>query len=174
MRRVSLNARNASQDIHSGEVEVALFSIEHPSLETPVRLSTDPTERISDAPMMYATRSRLFGADPQVEPYLFVLASAEVPSDLEDAPAAGSIVLSNVDNRIAEQLRSFTDRPVVHMAVVLASSPDLAEVEYRDLRMMSADGDAGEVRIQISRAMIEEETIPQFRFTKHRFPGLFS
>lgn len=174
MRRVSLNARRAGEDLLSDEVEIALFVIEHPSLDAPIRLSTDPTERLSVDPLIYATRSRLFGANPALDPYLFVLASAELPSDLEDAPAAGSIVLENVDNRIAELLRLFTDRPRVHLAVVLASNLDVPEVEYRDLHMMSADGDAGEVRIQMSRQPIEDETVPMHRFTKHRFPGLFA
>lgn len=173
MRRVSLNARRATDAALSSEVEVALIVITHPALSQPIRLSTDPTERISDAPLSYGTRSNWDGADPITDPYLFILASAELPDDLEDAPAAASIVLENADNRVAELLRSFTDQAVVHLAVVLASDPDLAEVEYRGLRMVSSSGDAGEVRIQISRQPIEDETVPMDRFTKHRFPGLF-
>jgi hypothetical protein len=173
MRRISLNARMAFEDQSSDEIEVALFYITHPDLDAPVRLSTDPTVRISDEPLMYATRSTWSGSDPLTEPFLFVVASAEFPSDLEDAPASATIVLENVDNDIAMLLRSFTDQPTIHMAVVLASSPDLVEVEFRGLKITSSEGNAGEVSMQVSRAPIEDETVPMDRFTKDRFPGLF-
>lgn len=173
MRRVSLNARTADLGQTTAEVEVALFMITHPQLAKPIRLSTDPTERLSDDPLMYGTRSSWMGSNPTTQPFLFVLASAQLPSDLEDAPAAATIVLENVDNDIALLLRSFTDRPTAHMAVVLASSPDLVELEYRGLRIVGSDGTAGEVTLALSRAPIEDETVPMDRFTKDRFPGLF-
>ena len=174
MRRVSLNARVAFDQQSANPVEVALFQIEHPSLDAPVRLSTDPTERLSaDPAVTYGTRSAWLGANPVTEPFQFILASAEVPSDVEDAPAAANIILENVDRDIASLLRSFTDQPVVHMAIVLAESPDFPEVQYLGLRMISADGNAGEITLSISRAPIEDETAPTIRFTKDRFPGLF-
>ena len=56
---------------------------------------------------------------------------------------------------------------------VPASSPDLVEIEYRGMQLVSAEGNAGEISIEISRAPIEEEAVPMDRFTKDRFPGLF-
>lgn len=165
-----MNARMAPS---TDKVEVALLTIEHASMAAPVRLSTDPTERLSVDPIMYGTRSDWMGADPENEPYLFVLASAEVPGDQEDTPAAASIVLENVDNRIAEQLRSVTSRATVHMATVYSHSPDLIDTEWRDMRLISADGDASEVTLTISREPIEEESFPCDRMTRDRFPGLF-
>ena len=173
MRRVSLNARTAELGPTTDEVEVALFMITHPDLAKPIRLSTDPTERLSEDPLVYGTRSTWMDSNPVTEPFSFFLASAQLPSDLEDAPAAATIVLENVDNDIAILMRSFTDRPTIHMAVVLASSPDLIEIEYRDLKIVGSDGNAGEVTLSMSRAPIEDETVPMDRFTKDRFPGLF-
>ena len=102
-----------------------------------------------------------------------MLASAELPSDVEDAPAAATFVLENVDSDIAVQLRSFTDPATVHIAIVLASTPDLVEVQWRDLKLVAADGDAAEITLTISRSPIEDEAVPMDRFTKDRFPGLF-
>jgi len=70
-------------------------------------------------------------------------------------------------------MRSFTDRPTVHLAVVMASTPDLMEVEYRGMVMTGASGNANEITLEISRAPIEEESVPMDRFTKDRFPGMF-
>jgi len=173
MRPTSMTARAALDAPTSGEVQVALFQIEHPSLAAPVRLSSDPTERLTSDPPTYGTRSSWLGANKVTEPFQFVLVSAELPGDQEDAPASATLVFQNVDNDISKLLRAFTDRPVIHMAVVLASSPDLVEMECRDMRIVSAEGDAGQVSLALSREPIEDETAPMDRFTRDRFPGLF-
>ncbi|MCF1492503.1 hypothetical protein GOZ83_05285 [Agrobacterium vitis] len=171
MRRVSLNARLAMEMGMTDEVYVALFYITHPDLDEPVRLSTDNTERLSDEPLMYGTRSTWMES---TEPFYFVLASTILPSDLDDAPTSGNLVLENVDNDIAKVLRSFTTLATIHMAVVLASSPDYVEIEYRNMQIVSADLTAGEVTLSFSRQDIEEEKSPGGRMTRSQFPGLFS
>ncbi|WP_319496327.1 hypothetical protein [uncultured Cohaesibacter sp.] len=172
-RRVSMNARMAFDAQTTAETEVALFVFEHENLTAPLRLSTDPTERLSADPLMYGTRSTWDGADPQTDPYLYVLMSAEMPGDLEDTPASSTIVLENVDNDIAAVLRGFTNMATVHMAMVLASSPDLIEVEYRGMKLLSSEGNGDEVRLTIGRRPIEEENVPMDRTTKQRFPGSY-
>jgi len=172
MRRVSLNARQAVDAQSTDEIEAVLIVVESNELDAPLRFSTDNAVRISDDPISYATLSTWFGADPETEPYLFILASAEVPGDEEGVAASSAIILENVSTRIGKLLRSFTKPPTVHMAVVLASSPDLPEVEFRGMVMGDASGDASEVRIEVSRRLIEEEIAPMHRFTRNRFPGL--
>lgn len=173
MRRVSLNARTAFDGAGTDEVEVALVAIEHGDLDAPVRLSTDPTERLTTDPLVYGTRSTWYGSDPATEPFQFFLGAAELPGDQEDVPPAAALILENVDPGLAALLRSITTPARVHLAVVLAASPDVIEAEFRDLQVIEAGGDAGEVRLTVSRAPIEEETVPMDRFTKARFPGLF-
>lgn len=173
MREVSLNARMAHEQANSGDVEVMLITVEHDALSAPVRLSTDPTERISIEPLRYGTRSTWLDADPATDPYYFVLVSATLPSDQEDAPTAFSLTLANVDNDIAKLLRSFTTPAIVHMAIVLAASPDLVEREARSLHLTLAEGDVETVELTITRAEIEGETVPMDRFTRQRFPALF-
>lgn len=171
-RRLSLNARLALDAPASSEVEAVLLVIEHPALEAPIRLSTDNTERLSVDPLYYGTRSRWRGANPLTDPYLWVVASALLPSDLDDQPASATIVLDNLDARMAELLRSITDPATVHMAVVLASSPDHIEQEFTDLRLVSHEISAGEIALQISREEIELEHFPGGRMSRDRFPGL--
>lgn len=168
-----MNARTAELQEHSAEVEVALFCFEHPDLDAPIRLSTDPTERLSSDPLIYGTRSTWLDANPVTDPYYYVIASAELPSDLDDATSTASLVLENVSRDVAQLLVSFTSYATAHLAVVLASSPNEIEVEFRDLKLVSCVVNAGEVSLQLSRAPIEEETVPMDRFTKDRFPGLF-
>ncbi|MCM2431950.1 hypothetical protein [Agrobacterium rosae] len=172
MRRVSLNARMAQDAQASAEIYVALFQIEHPELERPIRLSTDNTERLSSDPLYYGTRSTWRGANPIRDPFLWIVASAVMPSDLEDAPATAQLVLENLDQEIVNLVRSFTSPATIHMAVVMASSPNLIEAEYTDLNIISADIDAGEISLSISREEIELEYVPGGRMTARTFPGL--
>lgn len=172
MRRLSLNARLAQDAQATDEIYCALFYITHPDLDKPIRLSTDNTVRLSTEPLMYGTRSTWMGTNPANDPFLFVIASTLLPSDLDDAPAAGNIIIENVDNEIAKLLRSFTDLATIHMAVVLASSPNLIEAEWRNMNIISADLDAGEVMVSFNREDIGDEYFPSGRMSRERFPGL--
>ncbi|TCP88912.1 hypothetical protein C8J31_10281 [Rhizobium sp. PP-CC-2G-626] len=173
MRRISLDMRRSHDAASTDDIEAILITIEHPVLEKPIRLSTDATERLSEEPeITYGTRSTLMGANPVTDPYLYVLMSADMPSDLEDTPAASTIVLEMVDNKIAELLRSIKTRATVHIALILADNPDQLESEYRDLKLVRHTIDAGEASLMISREAIEDEPHPAGRMSKQRFPGL--
>lgn len=172
MRRMSLNARLAQDAPASADIHAVLLEITHPALAAPIRLSTDNTERISDEPLVYGTRSTWRGANPATQPFLWVVASALIPSDLDDAPAASTIILDNLDSRMAETLRSFTDAASLSMAVVLAASPELIEAEWTGLQLLSAEITAGEITLQFSREEIELEPFPMARMSRERFPGL--
>lgn len=172
MRRLSLNARLAQDAMTSDEIEVALIFIEHPELDEPIRLSTDNTERLSDEPLYYGTRSKWRGSNRISEPFLWIIASVILPGDAEDAPASAKIVLENLDSEIVELLRSFTEPAVISIAVVLASSPDLIEAEWTGFQLVSADITAGEIALSLSRDEIELEPFPAGRMTRLNFPGV--
>jgi hypothetical protein len=173
MRRISLNARAAQDAVTSAEIEVILFEINHASLDAPIRLSTDNTERLSTDPLIYGTRSTWRGADPLTEPFLWVVASAILPSDSQDDAGEAQIVLDVLDAEYAELLLSFTDLASFHMAVVMASSPDVAELEELDLKLTASEIADTEISLTLSRQNIELEFYPAGRMTRSKFPGLF-
>jgi hypothetical protein len=157
MRRISMNARQMQDEVSTDQIYVALFEITHPDMAGPIRLSTDNADKFSEDPLVYCTRSTWRGANPITDPYLWTIASALLPSDMDDAPASASLVLENLDSEMVAICRSVKTPPTVNMAVVLASSPNLIEVEYLDLQILSADIDAGEITLAISRDEIESE-----------------
>ncbi|MCW1934125.1 hypothetical protein [Pararhodobacter zhoushanensis] len=172
MRRLSLNARLAFDAPASAEIEVALFLIEHPDLDAPIRLSTDNTERLSVDPLTYGTRSTWRGANPVTDPYLWIVASAVLPGDDDEAPASARLVIENLDAGLTALLRSFTEPPTISIAVVLADSPDTIEAEWTGLQLASADITAAEITLTLSRDEIELEPFPPGRMTRLNFPGL--
>lgn len=170
MRRVSLNYRTSLDGAHSDAVEVVLIHITHPALGEPIRLSTDPTERLTVEPLAYGTRSTWMTDDGS--PFQFVLVDVLLPDDQEEAPPAARVALEAVDAGLASVLRQTTLPATVDMAVVLASEPDVVEAEFRDLRLVGAEGDAGEIVLTISRDPLTAEPSPPDRMTRARFPGL--
>lgn len=172
-RRLSLNARQAQIDPVSTEIDVVLIEITHPDLDAPLRLSTDNTEIISDEPRIYGTRSTWRGADSATDPYLWIVASAVLPDDAEDAPAQAQIVLENLDSRMIEVLRSYTDMATVAIAVVEAATPNLIEAEWHGMLLSTSEGTSAEITISLSRDEIELEHFPAGRMTRQKFPGLW-
>ena len=172
MRRLSLNARLAQDAEHAAGVELALILIEHPDLDAPIRLSTDNTERLSIDPLYYGTRSSWRGSNPVSEPFLWVIASAVLPGDAEDAPAAAQIALENLDAEMVRLVRSFTAPASISLAVVWADTPDLIEAEWTGLQLVSGDITASEIVLSISRDEVEQEPFPPGRMTRLNFPGL--
>ncbi|OJF92662.1 hypothetical protein AX761_20900 [Rhizobium sp. 58] len=172
MRRISLNARLALDAIATDEIEVVLLHIEHEDLAEPIRLSTDSTERLSTEPLFYGTRSTWRGANPATQPFLWVIASTLLPSDLDDAPAAATIILENLDHTMADIVRSFTTPATFHIAVVLADTPNQIEAEFADLLLTSSEITAGEISLSISREEIENEIVPGGRMSTRTFMGM--
>lgn len=170
MRRVSLTQRKSLDAPATDEIEVVLVKITHPDLGQPVRLSTDPTVRLSADPLTYCTYSRWLTDDGS--PFLFILMEAILPGDQRDAPHAATLVLQLVDNDLSKVLRMTTQQARVDIAVVLATSLDIVEAEYLDLRLTGVEGDAGEAQLSISRDPLTSEPWPAGRMTKRRFPGL--
>ncbi|GAA4218650.1 hypothetical protein GGQ68_002518 [Sagittula marina] len=170
MSRISLTARDQLDAQSSAEVEVLLLYLNHPSFDGPVRVSTDPTVALSYEPLMYGTRSTWIDGTP--EEYLFVAAGIERPSDQEDEPASSRIVLDNFDAASVTALRQFSDFATAHLAIVLASTPDLIEYEWRDLQLMGISYGNGALSLSLSRDPIENDNVPMDSMTPQRFPAL--
>lgn len=172
MRNISLAARTALRDASSAEVEIVLIMIHHADLAKPIRLSSDPTETISEDPVMYGTRSTWQTPAPSNDPFLAVPISTRMPSDLDDAPASANLVIDLVDEEILSTLRSFRGQATADIAVVLSSDTNSPEVAYYGLMVTSFSADTGEVTVFFDRQPIEDEPHPADRMTRERFPAL--
>lgn len=171
-RRVSLNYRQSMDASETAEIEVVLIHITHPEIAAPLRLSTDPTTRLSVEPLIYGTRSTWKDSDPATEPFEFVLLSVLMPDDNEDTPPAARLSVAAFDADLAKSLRSTNLQATVSMAVVLASAPDLVEYEIGGLKLVGADGNASEITLEFSRDPLTSEPSPFRRMTRATFPGL--
>lgn len=173
-RKISFNAHTAHDARGSDETEVILLQFSHPETDEIVRLSTDPTERISVDPLHYGTRSTWLGANPldDKDAFLFVLVSALTPDDNRTSPPGTRLVIEGVDNEVAQILRSTILRADVSMALVLASSPNVIEEEWLNFKLVKAEGQGETILLTLSRSPLTEEPWPSGRMTRERFPGM--
>ena len=101
-RSLSLTLRRALNAQEAGEVPAWLLTITHPLLDAPIRLSSDPTVRLTEAPeITYGTVSR-------GESYMFLPISFPLPDEKGDATPLMRLTLDNVGRELINILRSTT------------------------------------------------------------------
>jgi len=167
-RTLSLRGtRAAHADGADGEVYVTLVEISHPSLPEPIRLSSDPTERITTDPLVYGTRR-----DGEV--YEFALTAAQLPDDEDGALPT---VTLGVEVPGAETIKLLRSIPVgepatAWLGLVLAATPDVLEAEYDDLEVADTPLADGLLKLVMAHADYYDEPWPRERMTAGRFPGL--
>ena len=166
--RASAYAEASSNDA------IVLVTIAHPNLSAPVYLSSHPTQRLTTDPLTYGT---ITGPLNNQVIYQFVLMSAVVPGDSNDAGSKAQLVLENVESDMVKVIRSFTDYATVDFKLVMASNPNFVERHFPDRRIAKATCDASKVTLDIIRWPIEMDSImeawPSMRMTRSRFPGLW-
>lgn len=167
MRSLSLNFRKELFAQESGKVAALLLTITHPDLVDPIRISTDPTERITIEPLRYGTVSR-------GETYYFVAAEVHLPDEVEKSPPTSRLMIENVTRELVPLARSVTSPPSVKIEGIVAAAPDTIEFEVPALDMVNLSYDAGYLTFDLVMDALANEACPAGSFDPASFPGLFS
>lgn len=166
MRTISLTMRHAMMDEHTGAVVIALFTLTHPDQLDPLYVSSDPTTRISDVPLVYATPSR--GND-----YLFVPITLALPDDIDERAPTARVIFDNASRDLIEAARSFDTPPKCKIELILSTSLDAVEVEYPEFDVMNIQYNANQITMELSIESLTDEPMPAGSFTPSGFGGLF-
>lgn len=166
-RLVSLDARASVQSEASAEVPIVLITVAHPDMDAPVRISTDPTMRLSDDPLRYGTRH-------QGETYFYALVSVPLPEQGQDAAETVTMRVDIVTPEMARLPRLVASPASVDIVQVMSGEPDVVQMAWLDLEMRSAEvlTDEGVITIEIGRMPRLDEPTQRHRMTAQRFPGL--
>lgn len=165
MRILSLNFREALFAQESGEVVIFLLTITHPSLDEPIYLSTDPTERFSDVPLMYRTQSR--GID-----FLYAGIDITLPDEKDRSPPASKLTIANISRDLIPLARSVNSPPSVKIEAVLASALDDVEMTWPALDMSNLQYDASALVFDLTMDALLTEPYPYGTFSPAAFPAL--
>ena len=164
-RSLSLNFRQAINAEESGEVAIFLMTITHEDLDEPILLSTDPTERVTDVPLVYKTVSR--GED-----YIYVPMQVVIPDERENAPPHAQFRICNVTRELIEFVRSTTIPAQAKLELVLASDLDEVEVESPWLDIISVANSARDLTFDMTLNSMAAEQWPTDSMDPSSFPSL--
>jgi len=174
VRTLSITLREAIFAQESDKVLVVLITFTHPSLVEPIRISTDPTQRLSEDPLIYGTVSR-------GNQFVFIPVSAVMPDDQDQAAPRARLVLDNISieglqedvHRVSDLLQLVPTPAFVLIECVLSSTPDIVEVAWDDLQTTKATFNAEIVQIDLAMDNFATEPFPAGTFTPGAFPTLF-
>lgn len=166
MRILSLNFRKALFAQESDEVPVFLLTITHPTLTIPIRLTTDPTERKSETPLIYRTMSR--GNE-----FLYGGIDISIPDEEDKSPPTSKLIIANITRDLIPLARSITTPASVMIEAVLASSPDYVEMSWPGFDMTNLVADAAALNFDLTIDALMTEPCPAGTFSPAYFPSLF-
>jgi hypothetical protein len=166
MRILSLNFRKALFSQESGEVPIFLLTITHPSLTSPIHLSTDATTLYSTTPLAYQTVSRGIS-------FLYAGIDVTIPDEQDKTPPASKLTIQNVTESLIPLARSVSTPPLVKIEAVLASSPDAVEMTIGAMNMSNLIYDANQLVFDLTIDALTTEPFPSGGFNPSSFPGLF-
>lgn len=165
-RSVSLSLREAMNAQETGEVVITLVRIEHDDLDGALLLSSDPTEMLSENPLVYGT---VHGG----EDYIFCPMEILLPDDIDERAPTARLMIANVGRELVAAVRSVLTPAEVTVFCVLASAVDDVEIEWAPLDLRGVQYNAETITIEIGEDAMDTEPFPARTFSASGFPALF-
>jgi hypothetical protein len=152
----------------TGTVLVLLLTLSHPSWSEPVRLSTDPTNRITET-----TTDVIYGTLSRGEQYYFLPLQITLPSQTEEGPLRMRVVLDNVSRDLVAELRSLHSPPSVDVDLVSTTNPSQVLASWPQFLLVNVDYSAETISGELVLETLFHEPFPAGTFTPSEFAGLF-
>ena len=167
---VSLNFRQSAYAQETGRVLIALMTITHEDLAEPIRISSDPTQRIeeytTDADVVYGTVSR-------GNTFLFLPVRIKLPDETEAGPGDITLEIDNIHRQYVETIRSISSPPTVTTELIMDNTLDTVEAQWPEFLLTDITYDAMTITGTLRLETLEREPFPCGQFTPSGFPGIF-
>lgn len=152
----------------SGIVLVLLMTITHPSWEEIIRISTDPTQRITElsSDIFYGIKSR--GHD-----FMFVPLMIALPDETEDGPIRMRVTMDNVSRELIAIIRDLASPPSINVELVMSDQPDVVLAQWPEFLLVNINYDANTISGEMLIETLVYEPFPAGTFTPSEFQGLF-
>ena len=170
MLNVSLNFRQAAYAQETGRVIIALFTIDHESLSEPIRLSSDPTQRLDE----YSTdQDIVYGTVSRGEKYIFYPMRLKLPDETDEGMGEITIEIDNVHRTLMETIRNIFTPPAVNTEIVMDNTPDVVEAQWPEFLLTNINYNASVISGTLRADMLEKEPFPMGTFNPSYFPSVF-
>ena len=152
----------------TGTVLVLLLTLTHPDWDEPVRISTDPTNRITAT-----TTDVVYGTTSRGDAYYFLPLQITLPSQTEEGPLRMRVVLDNVNRDLVAILRALSSPPSVDVDLVSTTAPNAVLASWPQFLLVNVDYSAETISGELVLETLFHEPFPAGTFTPSEFVGLF-
>lgn len=168
MTTVSLNFRKESYAAETGHVPIMLITFNHVEMAFPIRLSTDPTQRVveTDSIIGYGTISR-------GETYAFMPMRLKLPDDTDSGPGDMQIELDNVDRVMVATIRNIHSPLNVRVEIVMSNAIDTVDLVWPEYILTNIQYNATTITGTMTLENLTREPFPGLIFTPSTAPGIF-
>jgi hypothetical protein len=171
-RKVTKRMRKHVQEEVDPLVKVFLITLHHEDLATPIRASSDATQRFEDESDEINV---IYGTISNGLKYYYTGFDASLANDEDGAAPQVQVTMPNASRVIIEAIESMGAGPVtVDLQLVFADTPDVVELELNDMEMSDITYDETSISGVISRDLLFNEPFPFRSFTPKDYPFLFS
>jgi len=164
----SLNFRQAAYAQESGRAIIPLITVTHPDLTDPIRISTNPTQRLSTTldDIVYGTVSR-------GENYIYLPVRIKLPDDTDAGPGNMRIEIDNIHRQFTETIRSILSPMLFNVDLVLDDDLDTVERQWPEFLLTNVLYDPLLITGTLSLETLQREPFCSGTFSPSWFPGLF-
>ncbi len=154
-RIISHDALTAMLAQSTSEVFIELLTVDHESLDEPLRFCNNGVAIVSNGNAFYPAAFK-----------------AELPADAEDREPKATLTISNVDQTVVAAVRGLSGRPSFTIAVISASEPDIYEFAPHAFDVISVQGSAQELKFDMIFSELAQEVFPGLTFSPVNFRAL--
>lgn len=146
---------------------IHLLTFDHPDLVSPVRISDDPTTRLTTQPLAYGTVSN-------GDTYNFLPIRVELPDETERGAPTARLAVDNVDRGLTAIIRSITSPATVTIDVVLSDDLDTSIRAVAPMQVRVASITAEQITLEFMGDILANEGFPGRTFNAGDFAALFT
>lgn len=167
---ISLNFREAAYAQETGRVLICLIAIDHDDLSEPIRISTDPTQRLEEYTTDYDV---VYGTISREETFLFFPVRIGLPNETENGPGEMTLELDNVHRTYVETIRTISSPLRITVEMVMDNTLDVVEAVWPEFLLTNISYDAMLITGTLKLETLVREPFPCGTFTPVGFPGIF-
>lgn len=165
---ISANFRSSAYASETGRVPILLITFTHDDIVTPIRISTDPTQRVLETDEIVA-----YGTISRGDTFAFLPVSFRLPDDTDTGPGNMQIELDNVDRALIETIRSIQSPISVKVEIVMDNALDTVDITWPEYLLTGITYDASTITGTMSLENLMREPFPGVSFTPNTAPGVF-
>jgi len=170
MTTTSLNFREAAFAQETGRCPIALITLTHEDLDDPIRISTDPTQELTE---LTTDTQKVYGTVSDGSDYIFLPVRLTLPNDTDAGPGEMKLEIDNVHRSITESIRTIQTPVTCQVDLVLDNALDTVDASWPEFKLTNITYNATVVCGTLKLEMLNTEPFPSGSFTPNYFPGLF-